>query len=171
MYTYTHNIKVFYFVRVSFEYFLRRESLQVWYLHSSCPQMSLIELFHSHRHTQTHTDKHRHTHTNASTVKRLWFVIRRIIFRPDYNRNGWLSVNTNKHYIYIYIRTLIGAVYHGRHGSKRRKLAQHAHSRGSHAFTHTITTTLYEAPAQLLHNSESNLANRSTRSVASWVRH
>ena len=26
---------------------------------------------------------------------------------------------------------------HGHHGSKRRELVQHAHSRGSHAFTHT----------------------------------
>ena len=24
------------------------------------------------------------------------------------------------------------------HGSKRRELAQHAHSRGAHAFTHTL---------------------------------
>ena len=43
----------------------------------------------------------------------------------------------------------------GHHGSKRRELAQHSHSRGSHAFTHTlyiytVTTTWYEAPAQLL---------------------
>ena len=30
---------------------------------------------------------------------------------------------------------------HGHHGSKRRELAQHAHSRGSHAFTHTPTST------------------------------
>ena len=30
------------------------------------------------------------------------------------------------------------------------------HSRGSHAFTHTFTTTLCEAPAQLLQNLESN---------------
>jgi hypothetical protein len=30
---------------------------------------------------------------------------------------------------------------HGHHGSKRRELAQHAHSRGSHAFTHTLTST------------------------------
>ena len=45
---------------------------------------------------------------------------------------------------------------HGQHGSKRRELAQHAHSRGSHPFTHTlnhintVTTRLCEAPAQLL---------------------
>ena len=36
---------------------------------------------------------------------------------------------------------------HGNHGSKRRELAQHARSRGSHAFTHTlyintVTTTI-----------------------------
>ena len=30
---------------------------------------------------------------------------------------------------------------HGHHGSKRRELAQHAHSRGSHAFTRTLTST------------------------------
>ena len=29
---------------------------------------------------------------------------------------------------------------HSRHGSKRRKVAQHAHSRGSHVFTHTFTS-------------------------------
>ena len=27
---------------------------------------------------------------------------------------------------------------HGHHGSKRRELAHHAHSRGSHAFSHTL---------------------------------
>ena len=27
---------------------------------------------------------------------------------------------------------------HGHHGSKRRELAQHAHSHGPHAFTHTL---------------------------------
>ena len=48
---------------------------------------------------------------------------------------------------------------HVHHGSKRRKLAQRAHSRGSHAFTHTLyintfTTTLCEPPAQLLNNLE-----------------
>ena len=30
---------------------------------------------------------------------------------------------------------------HGQHGSKRRELAQHTHSRGSHSFTHTLTST------------------------------
>ena len=30
---------------------------------------------------------------------------------------------------------------HGHHGSKRLELAQDAHSRGSHAFTHTRTST------------------------------
>ena len=30
---------------------------------------------------------------------------------------------------------------HGNHGSERRELAQHARSRGSHAFTHTLTST------------------------------
>ena len=63
---------------------------------------------------------------------------------------------------------------HGDHGSKRRELAQHAHSRGSHAFTRTLASTQSQAPAQLLHNNvmESNFilkvpegggANRSTR--------
>ena len=58
---------------------------------------------------------------------------------------------------------LIGAVpMVTMHGSKRRKLAQDAHSRGSHPFTHTlyintVTTTLREAPAQLLQNLESDL--------------
>ena len=47
---------------------------------------------------------------------------------------------------------------HGHRGSKRRELAQHAHSRGSHAFTHTLyintvtTTTWCEAAAELLQN-------------------
>ena len=51
---------------------------------------------------------------------------------------------------------------HVHRGSKRRELAQRAYSSGSHAFTHTLyintvtTTLLYEAPAQLLHNLESN---------------
>ena len=31
---------------------------------------------------------------------------------------------------------------HGHHGSKRRELAQHAHSRGSHSLTHFISTQL-----------------------------
>ena len=60
-------------------------------------------------------------------------------------------------------KTLIGAVPMATyHGSKRRELAQHAHTRGSHAFTHsdtyinTVTTTLCEASAQLLQNLESN---------------
>ena len=45
---------------------------------------------------------------------------------------------------------------YGHHGSKRRELAQRAHSCGLHAFTHTFTstqlqpTTLCETPAQLL---------------------
>ena len=50
---------------------------------------------------------------------------------------------------------------HGHHGSKRRELAQQrgAHSRGSPAFTHTLTSTQLQppcsdAPAQLLHNLE-----------------
>ena len=30
---------------------------------------------------------------------------------------------------------------HGHHGSKRHELAQHAHSHGSQAFTHTLTST------------------------------
>ena len=52
---------------------------------------------------------------------------------------------------------------HGHHGSKRRELAQHAHSRVSQAFTHALTSTqlhptmLCEAPAQLLLNLKSNL--------------
>ena len=62
----------------------------------------------------------------------------------------------------------------GHHGSKCCELAQHAHSRGSHAYTHTntVTTTLREALAQLLQNLDSNFilkvpegggANQSTR--------
>ena len=53
--------------------------------------------------------------------------------------------------------------FHGQHGSKRRELAQHAHSRGSHAFTrtliyiNTVITTLCQAPAQVLQNLKSNL--------------
>ena len=52
-------------------------------------------------------------------------------------------------------------LHHGSN-SKRRELAQHVLSRGSHAFTHTltyintVTTTSCEAPAQLLQNLESN---------------
>ena len=52
---------------------------------------------------------------------------------------------------------------HSHHGSKRRKLAQHAHSRGSHAsrihshtYIDTVTTMWCEPPAQLLQNVESN---------------
>ena len=50
---------------------------------------------------------------------------------------------------------------HDHHSSKRHKLVQHVHSRGSQAFTHTfyintVTTTLCEAPAQLLHNLETD---------------
>ena len=30
---------------------------------------------------------------------------------------------------------------HGHHGPKHRKLAKHAHSRGSHAFIHTLAST------------------------------
>ena len=51
---------------------------------------------------------------------------------------------------------------HGHHGSKRRELAQAAHSHGPQAFTHTLTSTqvrttaLCEAAAQLLQNLESN---------------
>ena len=42
---------------------------------------------------------------------------------------------------------------HGHHGSKCCELA---HSRGSHTFTHTLTsTTLCQAPAHLLQNLES----------------
>ena len=46
---------------------------------------------------------------------------------------------------------------HDLHGSKLCQLARHAHSRGSHPFAHTlyiintVTTTLCEVPAQLLH--------------------
>ena len=35
-------------------------------------------------------------------------------------------------------RTLNRRSSHGHRGSKRRELAQHAHSRGSYAFTHTL---------------------------------
>ena len=31
--------------------------------------------------------------------------------------------------------------FNGHHGSQRHELAQHAHSRGSHTFTHTLTST------------------------------
>ena len=34
---------------------------------------------------------------------------------------------------------------HGYHGSKLRVLAQHAHSRGTHAFIHTLTSTKLHA--------------------------
>ena len=36
--------------------------------------------------------------------------------------------------------TILGGS-HGHHGSKRHELAQHALSHGSHAFTHTLTST------------------------------
>ena len=36
--------------------------------------------------------------------------------------------------------------YYGYHGSKRRELAQHAHSHGSHAFTHALTTSTQLQP-------------------------
>ena len=35
---------------------------------------------------------------------------------------------------------------YGHHGSKRRELAQHAHQRGSHASTHTLTSTQLQPP-------------------------
>ena len=50
-------------------------------------------------------------------------------------------------YIYIIIIIILlikifnWRSFHGHHGSKRRELAQHTHSRGSHAFTHTLTVT------------------------------
>ena len=46
--------------------------------------------------------------------------------------------------------------------TKRRELAQHAHSQAwiarihSHTYINTVTTSLCEAPTQLLHNLESN---------------
>ena len=49
--------------------------------------------------------------------------------------------------IFITITTIImknfsRRSFHGHHGSKRGELAQQAHSRGSHAFTHdTLTST------------------------------
>ena len=82
----------------------------------------------------------------------------------------WVLENTRQHInrtaetdyliiIMIIIMNFNGRNSHGNHGSKRRELAQHAHSHGSHAFTHTlyintVTTTWCEAPAQLLHHLE-----------------
>ena len=37
---------------------------------------------------------------------------------------------------------------HGDHGSKLHELAQRAHSRGSHAFTHTLTSTQFKCSSQ-----------------------
>ena len=49
---------------------------------------------------------------------------------------------------------------HSHHGSKRHELVQHTNSHGLQALTHTyiktVTTTLCQAPAQLLQNLESN---------------
>ena len=44
---------------------------------------------------------------------------------------------------------------HGHHGSKHRELAQHAHSRGSQAFTHTldintVTTTVVQSASSAI---------------------
>ena len=36
---------------------------------------------------------------------------------------------------------------HGHHGWKRRELAQHALAHGSHAFTHTLTSTQLDQPS------------------------
>ena len=64
------------------------------------------------------------------------------------------------HFNYYYYEEELRRSSHGHHGSKRRELVQHAHSRGSHAFTHTltstqlVTTTWCEGPAQLLENLE-----------------
>ena len=44
---------------------------------------------------------------------------------------------------------------HGHHGSKRRELAQHAHSSGSHAFTHILNTFAYACPRQVTDAAES----------------
>ena len=44
---------------------------------------------------------------------------------------------------------------HGHHGLKRHKLAQHTHTRGSHAFTYTVTSTQLQprcAERQLSYN-------------------
>ena len=45
-------------------------------------------------------------------------------------------------YIIIIMKNFSRRNSHGHHGSKRRDLAQHTHSHGSHAFTHALTTQL-----------------------------
>ena len=44
----------------------------------------------------------------------------------------------HKSYIYVDMKNFNRRNSHGHHDSKRRELAQHAHSHGSHAFTHTF---------------------------------
>ena len=82
-----------------------------------------------------------------------------IILKKINNNNN----NNNKIVIIIMVIIIImncnsRGSSHSHHGPKRRELAQHAHWRGSHAFAHalTSTSTLCEAPAQLLQNLESN---------------
>ena len=70
-----------------------------------------------------------------------------------------------EHLVFLRIRVSIITIIknfnrrssHGHHGSKRRELAQNAHSRGSYALLdiNTVRTALCEAPGQLLHNLES----------------
>ena len=50
---------------------------------------------------------------------------------------------------------------HSDHGSKSRKLAQHAHSLGSHTFTHTRTSTQLQplSKRQLNYNNDNNNNN------------
>ena len=64
---------------------------------------------------------------------------------------------------------------HGHHGSKRRELVQHGHSHGSHAFTHTVTSTQLQPRGAkrrlidiLILNSQSSTEVISGRSISQF---
>ena len=62
--------------------------------------------------------------------------------RPEANKDKQIEV----HEYTIIIKNFNRRNSHGHHGSKHRELAQHAHSHGSHAFTHTHFTSAQLQP-------------------------
>ena len=51
---------------------------------------------------------------------------------------------------------------HGHHGSKYRELAPHAHSRGSHAFIHTLTSAQLQPRGAIYNHKTNTLITKST---------
>ena len=51
---------------------------------------------------------------------------------------GWMVLSA----LYITMNDEVSRNSHGHHGSTHRELVQHTHSHGSHAFSHTLTSTL-----------------------------